>query len=96
MPRIFARKHNIGPVKKAIQICGGTMNGLAKRLNIRQQLVSMWLNKNAEGKPLSVIQGEMAVQIEAVTNGKVRRQDIRPDLYRGMISDDEYKLANKS
>ena len=68
--------HSIEAIEKAIKVCGGKRSHLARRLNVSWQQIRLWLEKK------SIITGERAVMIELVTNGEVKRDEIRPDLYR--------------
>lgn len=57
---------------KAIS-AAGTQEALAKRLGIRQCLVSQWLRGK---RPVA---SAKAVRIEQLFGGEVTRQDLRPD-----------------
>lgn len=61
-------------LKKAVRLCGGP-TALAKRMGIRQSVVSMWLAR--ESTP-----PERCNAIEAATGGAVRREELRPDIFR--------------
>jgi DNA-binding transcriptional regulator YdaS (Cro superfamily) len=52
-----------------------TQGDLAKALGVSQGLVSQWLSGATS------VTAERAVQIEQITGGKVKRQELRPDLY---------------
>lgn len=52
-----------------------TQSAFAARLGVTQGLVWQWLEKR------TTITAERAIQIEAATEGQVRRHDLRPDLY---------------
>ena len=67
-------KH-IPHIERAIQICGGTQQGLADMAGLTQAGVN-WL-VHGRGQ----IKAETAIKIEAATKGAVSRHDLRPDLY---------------
>ncbi len=48
---------------------------LAKDLGVDRSLVSQWLSGKTR------ITAERAVQIERTTNGAIRREDLRPDIF---------------
>jgi len=75
--RLKAKKHNISAVKKAVEICG-SRRVLARRLSVSQQTIEQWLIGT------NCISGERAKSIEYVTQGKVTRQMLRPDLWEKM------------
>lgn len=60
-------------INRAIEL-SGSQGKLAARLGITKAFVSQW----ARGVK---VRAERAVQIEKVTNGLVRREELRPDLY---------------
>ena len=62
-------------IQKAIDVVG-SQGKLAKLLGIKQQGVSYFLHKADK------VTGEMALQIELATNGKVTRKQLRPDLFK--------------
>lgn len=57
-----------------------SQEAFAKSLHVSKGLVWQWLNGRTR------ITGEMAVRIERATDGEVRRQDLLPELYRGMAA----------
>lgn len=60
-------------IEKAVELCG-SQKKLAQKLGVTQQLISYAI----QGKRrLSVIN---AIKIEKVTNGEVKRKEIRPDI----------------
>lgn len=61
-------------LKRAIEICGSQAE-LAKRVGKTQGHVWQWLNRDRK------VPAEMARRIEAATDGKVARHELRPDLY---------------
>lgn len=61
-------------VERAIECCG-TQEALASAVGVPQQRISKILRFKA---PLT---GEIAVKIEAATNGKITRRMLRPDLF---------------
>jgi len=84
--KIAVPRHEIEPIERAMEICGGKRTDLGRELGVSWQIVSLWLN----GK--GGIPGERAVQIELVTGGLVRREEIRPDLYI-KFTEAEYDMA---
>ncbi len=84
--KLAVPKHEIEPIERAMEICGGKRTDLARELDVSWQIVSLWLS----GK--GGIPGERAVQIELATGGLVRREEIRPDLYI-KFTDAEYDMA---
>jgi len=52
-----------------------TQAELAGALGVTQSIVSQWLNGSTR------ITAERAVQIEQITQGKVTRTDLRPDIF---------------
>lgn len=59
---------------------GISQDAFAKSLDVSKGLVWQWLNGRTE------ITAEKAVDIERVTRGEVKRQQLRPDLFRGMAA----------
>lgn len=57
-----------------------SQEAFAKSLGVSKGLVWQWLNGRTE------ITGRWAVEIERVTQGEIKRQQIRPELYRGMAA----------
>lgn len=53
----------------------GSQTALAKKLGVTQQNVWNWLHRDKK------IPVERAIQIERVTNEKVKRHDLRPDIF---------------
>lgn len=62
-------------IKRAIEICGGTQEGLGKKARLTQATISNLLT----GK--SGVSAETAIKIEEATDGQVSRTDLRPDLF---------------
>jgi DNA-binding transcriptional regulator YdaS (Cro superfamily) len=60
-------------IQKVIKIVG-SQNALAKRLGTSQQRVNYWVKT---GK----VPAEVVISIEKATEGKVRKHELRPDLY---------------
>ena len=52
-----------------------TQDGIAKALGISQPAVGYWIKGGFKPSPIN------AVKIEEVTNGLVRREHIRPDVF---------------
>jgi DNA-binding transcriptional regulator YdaS (Cro superfamily) len=59
-------------IKRAIDYAGGH-RALGRLLEVDHQLIGYWMK--------SSIPAHRAVQLEKVTNGKVKRHELRPDLY---------------
>lgn len=57
-----------------------TQRQFADKLGCSQSLVSQWISGDTQ------ITGRWAVLIERATGGEVRRQELLPDLYRGMAA----------
>lgn len=65
-----------------LSVPGNTQQVLAERLGVTQPAVSQWVNwLKGKKKNATRITGERAVQIEVATDGKVRRQTMRPELF---------------
>lgn len=70
-------------LEKAIEIVGSQL-GLARELKkktgrpVSQGSVWGWLNESKHGVP-----AEYCIPIEQITGGKVRREQLRPDVYQG-------------
>ena len=63
-------------LEKAIKILGG-QTAASEQLTIPQPTISFWLNKSKRGIP-----AEFCVAIEKATRGKVKKEDLRPDIFR--------------
>lgn len=63
---------NLG-VQKAVDLAGG-QTALAKLMGVKQGHVWKWLR-------MEQIPAERAIQMELATNGRVTRQELRPDLW---------------
>lgn len=61
-------------LEKAIEIVG-TQAELARALGVTPQHVWNWLNRDEK------VPAEQVIPIERATEGKVKRHDLRPDLY---------------
>lgn len=59
---------------KAVQIVGG-QSALAAAIGTKQQNVWWWLNKKR------AVPAEFVLPIERATEGKVTKEELRPDLY---------------
>lgn len=66
-------KNSSEAIKRACLIVGSQAE-LARRVGVKPQMVSKWLN----GRP---IRAERVLSIERATNGHVSRHELRPDLY---------------
>lgn len=64
--------HNIDCIVKAIEIFG-SMEKLSAAIGGSQASVYRWVHGKAIPSPLS------CMKIEKVTNGKIKKEDIRPD-----------------
>lgn len=64
-------------LKKAIEIAG-TQSALAERLGLRQSHISMWLHRGN-------VPAEHCPDIELATGGKVRCEQLRPDVKWGVL-----------
>lgn len=64
----------MSPLESAITICG-SQAALASALQIKQQHVWNWLNR-----PGAKVPAEYCPAIERATAGKVRCEDLRPDV----------------
>jgi len=71
MLRFMKRK-----LKKAIRIVGGKSQ-LAKLIGVHQTLPGKWLRE----WPEKGIRAEHAIAIEDATNGQVKREELRPDIF---------------
>ena len=63
-------------LERAIEVAGSQAE-LARRIggNVKQAHVWNWLNRDGQ------IPAEMVLLIETATAGKVKREELRPDLY---------------
>jgi DNA-binding transcriptional regulator YdaS (Cro superfamily) len=62
-------------IQRAVEICGGTQKALADKVGLTQPGVHWLLNNSGN------ISVETALKIEAATEGKVSRHDLRPDIF---------------
>ena len=60
----------LGSLNKAVKMMGSAAE-LARRLGIRPQAIYQWRR----------VPAERVLQIERLTLGRVRREELRPDLY---------------
>ena len=74
-------------IERAVKIVGGQAV-LATQLGVSQATVSKWLRR------LNAVRLENALEIERVTHGRVRAFEIRPDLERYMVADDQREAAS--
>lgn len=65
---------SISPLQKAIAIAGG-QKALARKVGVKQQNVSWWINKSKK------VPAERCAAIERATNGAVKREQLRPDVF---------------
>lgn len=64
----------MNPVARAIEIVGG-VSALARKVGCSRQAVYNWKSGALQ------VPAELALKIEEATLGRVKRQDLRPDLY---------------
>lgn len=62
------------PMRRALAMYG-TQRKLAEAMGVSFQAVSFWLTGARR------VSAECAVKIEAITNGQVKRAELRPDLF---------------
>ena len=62
-------------LKRAVEHVG-SQKALADKLGVTQSVVWYWLEKSRHGCP-----AEHVLKIEEVTDGKVSRHDLRPDIW---------------
>lgn len=61
-------------IDKAIKALKGNQSELARKIGVTPQAVQQW---SKSGK----VPAERVLDIEAATDGKVTRHDLRPDIY---------------
>ena len=76
---VIYNPHNAAALERAIDYFG-TAAELAKHLGIKSQSIHQWRTGRAR------VTAERAIDIERVTGGVVRREHLRPDLYREMVA----------
>ena len=69
------RERLVSAIENAIALCGGSQTALARRMNCSQQKISHLLH---HAKSVSA---ETALALESATQGAIRREHIRPDLF---------------
>lgn len=62
-------------LKKAVDILGG-QNKTARILSVSQPTVHYWLNESENGIP-----AEYCAKMEEATLGRIKREQLRPDLF---------------
>lgn len=67
-------------LEKYLQKHAITQKQFAEKLGCSQGLISQWINGETK------VTGDWALRIERETKREVRRQDLRPELYRGMAA----------
>lgn len=67
-------------LKQYLDSTGLTQKQFATLIDCSQSLVSQWLSGDVE------MTAAWAIEIERVTRQKLRRQDLLPELYRGMAA----------
>lgn len=73
-------------LERAVDLAGG-QTALATVLGVAQGRVWNWLNRDQR------VPAEMVIPIEAATDGKVSRHDLRPDIYPRETTTDSPALA---
>lgn len=64
-------------VRRAAEIAGdGTLSSLATLLGVTPSAISQWLMPQADRVPV-----KRAIEIEALTGGRVARWQLRPDIF---------------
>ena len=71
------RPKGLAALKAAVELLGGQTN-LAKAIGVSQGAVWQALNGH---KQRATVPGGWCPKIEAATKGKIKREDLRPDLY---------------
>jgi DNA-binding transcriptional regulator YdaS (Cro superfamily) len=61
-------------LRRAVEIAGG-QTALAHALGVQQAHVWNWLNRNKR------LPAEYVIPVERATKGKVKRHELRPDIY---------------
>lgn len=64
----------LSALERAISICGG-QTALGKAVGKTQSHVWNWLHRSGR------VPADMAASIERATKGKVKREQLRPDIY---------------
>ena len=64
---------SMNAISKAIE-CLGSQNQLAKAVDLTQSAISLYVT--GQKRPSA----EVAIRIEAATNGTVKAEDLRPDI----------------
>lgn len=62
------------PLQRAVEIAGG-QSALAKAIGVKQAHIWHWLNRAKQ------VPAQHAIAIEKATGGKVKRHELRPDVY---------------
>lgn len=63
------------PLEKAVSLLGGQTK-LAKELGVKQQNVWSWL------RIAKKIPAEVCIPIEKATQGQVKKEELRPDIFK--------------
>jgi DNA-binding transcriptional regulator YdaS (Cro superfamily) len=67
-----------GALLRAVRVCGGVAQ-TANRLNVSESTVYRWIQGSTAGRTVPI---EQALEIETVTEGQVRAEDLRTELRR--------------
>ena len=73
------------PIQKSIQIVG-SMAALARLCGVRNQAVQRWVK-------FGRIPAERVLAVEAATQGRVTRYELRPDIYPPVEADNHYQYS---
>ena len=76
-------------LKAYLEKTGLTQRQFAALIGCSQSLVSQWLSGSVQ------ITAARAVVVERCTRQKVRRQDLLPELYRGMAASASIKIGEE-
>lgn len=64
-------------IKQAIEVCGGTQKALADAIGLTQPGVHWLLYGDGQ------VSAETAIKIDMATKGRVRKEALRPDIFKG-------------
>lgn len=64
------------PIKRAAEIAGGTQRHLADALGVSPSFISQWLSG------IRKVPASMCQDIEDLTGGEVKCEELRPDVFR--------------
>lgn len=63
-------------LQRAVESVGNSQTKLAEKIGTTQSMVWYWLTRAKKGVP-----AEFVLKIEAATDGKVTRHELRPDIF---------------